>query len=81
MKALPPIAQNQDIRFLGKLLGDVIHTYGGEPLFRRTEYIRAASVDHHRGVAASDAIDPGLDALTLDETLDFVRCGSLPRAG
>ena len=27
----------------------------------------------HRGVAGADAIDPGLDALSLDETLDFVR--------
>lgn len=69
----PAISQNPDIRYLGKLLGDVIRAYGGEKLFRRTEYIRAASVDRHRGVAGSDAIDPGLDALTLDETLAFVR--------
>lgn len=73
MSTVPPISQNADIRFLGALLGDVIRAYGGETLFKRTEYIRAASVDRHRGVADSHAIDPGLGALTLDETLDFVR--------
>lgn len=71
--ASTPIANNADIRFLGKLLGDVIRDYGGEALFRRIEYIRAASVDRHRGVAGADTIDPGLDSLSLDETLDFVR--------
>jgi phosphoenolpyruvate carboxylase len=71
MAELPPIAQNPDIRFLGKLLGDVIRHYGGERLYRRTEYIRSASVDRHRGT--SGPIDTGLEALTLDDTLAFVR--------
>jgi len=73
MASAPPITQNPDIRFLGKLLGDVIRAYGGEQLFRRTEYIRSASVDRHRGIVAAGAIDPGLDALNLDDTLAFVR--------
>lgn len=73
MATLPPITNNPDIRFLGRLLGDVIRSYGGEALFKRIEYIRSTSVDRHRGVAGADAIDPGLDRLTLDETLDFVR--------
>src|SRR5690606_31774833 len=70
----PPgaIEQNPDIRYLGRLLGDVIREAEGEPLFRRIEYIRAASVDRHRGVAGGEAIDPGLDALGLDDTLAFV---------
>lgn len=68
----PPI-QNPDIRFLGALLGDVIRRHGGEPLFRRIEYIRAASVDRARGLASADAVDSGLGALTLDDTLAFVR--------
>ena len=67
------VRQNPDIKYLGKLLGDVIRSYGGEELYRRTEYIRSTSVDRHRGVADGDAIDPGLDALSLDETLSFVR--------
>lgn len=73
MASPPPITQNPDIRFLGRLLGNVIRDYGGEALFKRTEYIRSASVDRHRGVVGAEAIDPGLDALTLDETLAFVR--------
>nr|HMS21909.1 phosphoenolpyruvate carboxylase [Sphingorhabdus sp.] len=66
-----PIQQNPDIRFLGKMLGDVIRAYGGEKLFRQTEYIRAASVDRHRGVEG--AVDTGLEALNLDDTIAFVR--------
>jgi len=68
-----PITQNPDVRFLGKLLGDVIRAHGGDQLFRRTEYIRSVSVDRARGIAGADAIDTGLDALTLDDTLAFVR--------
>ena len=68
-----PITQNPDIRFLGRLLGDVIRAHGGETLFRRIEYIRSTSVDRHRGIVDADAIDPGLGALGLDDTLAFVR--------
>ena len=69
--ASKPIAQNPDIRFLGRILGDVIRALGGEALYRRIEYIRSTSVDRHRGVAGD--VDSGLDALSLDETLAFVR--------
>ncbi len=68
-----PITQNPDVRLLGKMLGDVIRAYGGDKLFRQTEYIRSVSVDRHRGVAGADAIDTGLDALSLDDTIQFVR--------
>jgi phosphoenolpyruvate carboxylase len=67
------ITQNADVRFLGKLLGDVIREYGGEALFRRIEYIRATSVDRYRGVSEVRGVEPGLDALSLDETIAFVR--------
>ena len=73
MASLPTIANNPDIRFLGKLLGDVIRAYGGTALFERTEAIRSASVERHRGLAAPSATDMALDRLTLDETLDFTR--------
>ncbi|KTE23598.1 MULTISPECIES: phosphoenolpyruvate carboxylase [unclassified Sphingopyxis] len=71
----PPIqiSQNPDIRYLGRILGDVIRAYGGEKLFRQTEYIRSSSVDRHRGIAGAEAIDPGLHALSLDDTVAFVR--------
>jgi phosphoenolpyruvate carboxylase len=73
MSSAPPITQNPDIRFLGRLLGDVIRAYGGEQLFRRIEYIRSNSVDRARGIVDADTVDPGLDALSLDDTLAFVR--------
>src|SRR3546814_14292575 len=67
------LSQNEDVRYLGRLLGDVIRAYGGEELFHRTEYIRRASVDRHRGISGADAVDTGLDRLSLDDTLSFVR--------
>jgi phosphoenolpyruvate carboxylase len=67
------ISQNPDVRLLGKMLGDVIRAYGGEKLFRQTEYIRSSSVDRYRGVAGAHDSDRGLGALSLDDTLNFVR--------
>jgi phosphoenolpyruvate carboxylase len=68
-----PVSQNPDVRLLGKMLGDVIRAYGGEKLFQQTEYIRRASVDRHRGIDGAEATDRGLGALSLDDTLNFVR--------
>ncbi|MBY0519232.1 MAG: phosphoenolpyruvate carboxylase [Sphingomonas sp.] len=73
MAQLPPITNNPDVRFLGKLLGDVIRAYGGDALFERIEAIRSASVERHRGLGTAGATDMALDRLSLDETLDFTR--------
>jgi len=70
MASRTPIQQNTDIRFLGRLLGDVIRKHAGERLFERTEEIRRASISRHRGEAIAEL---GLDRLDLDETLAFVR--------
>jgi phosphoenolpyruvate carboxylase len=67
------ISQNPDIRFLGRILGDVIRELGGEALFQQIEHIRSASVGRHRGIVDAEAVDNGLDALSLDDTLAFVR--------
>src|SRR5438045_117043 len=67
------VEQNPDIRFLGRILGNIIRQYGGETLFRRIEYIRSTSVDRYRGLITDDTVDPGLGALSQDEALDFVR--------
>jgi phosphoenolpyruvate carboxylase len=67
------VEQNPDIRFLGRILGDVIRQYGGDTLFRRIEYIRSTSVDRYRGVITDETVDPGLSALSQEEALDFVR--------
>ena len=71
--AAKPITQNPDVRYLGKLLGDVIRAYGGVELFERIETVRAASVDLHRGIADAAAVHRALAALGPDDTLAFVR--------
>ena len=71
--AVKPLTQNADIRYLGKLLGDVIRAYGGDRLFEHIENIRASSVDRYRGIADAAAMGRGLDALSPDDTLSFVR--------
>ena len=67
------IEQNPDIRYLGRLLGDAIRVHDGDVLFDRIETIRSASVDRHRGLAEQQDLVSGLEALTLDDTLAFVR--------
>jgi phosphoenolpyruvate carboxylase len=69
----PTLTQNADVRFLGRLLGDVIRTNGGDALFRRIEAIRAASVDRYRGIANPRVLNADLETLSLDETVAFVR--------
>jgi phosphoenolpyruvate carboxylase len=70
---LPALTQISDVRFLGRMLGDVIRRYEGEGLFQRIEAIRAASVDRYRGIANPRGLASDLDTLTLDETVAFVR--------
>jgi phosphoenolpyruvate carboxylase len=72
-RAAPAITQNADVRFLGKLLGDVIRTYGGDKLLDRIEAIRAASVDRYRGIANPRGLAAGWESLSLEETVAFVR--------
>ncbi len=69
------LSQNADIRYLGRLLGDVIRAYGGQSLFERIEHIRSSSVDRFRGIARNGAADdaPAALDLDLDDTLSFVR--------
>jgi phosphoenolpyruvate carboxylase len=66
-----PSRVHDDVRFLGRLLGDAIRDYGGDALFRRIEYIRSAAVDRARGLG--EGVDPGLSALSGDEVLAFTR--------
>jgi phosphoenolpyruvate carboxylase len=74
MTQLPSVVtQNADVRFLGKLLGEVIRNHGGHALFQRIEAIRAASVDRYRGIANPRGLAAGWETLSLDETVAFVR--------
>lgn len=70
---ISPVEQNPDIRYLGRLLGDVIREHDGDVLFDRIETVRSASVNRHRGLAEEQDLAGGLEALTLDDTLSFVR--------
>ena len=72
-RSAPAVTQNADVRFLGRLLGGVIRTFGGDALFDRIEAIRAASVDRYRGVANPRNLGADLESLSLDETVAFVR--------
>ena len=73
MPAPAPISQNNDIRYLGRLLGDVIRAYSGDALFERIEAIRSTSVDRYRGVVREDVSGYAPETLDLDDTLSFVR--------
>ncbi len=64
-----------DLRTLGRLLGDVIRDAEGPAVFARIEGIRQAAVDAHRtpGAPADAALSAQLAGLGLDDTLRFVR--------
>ncbi len=68
-------AARHDLRFLGRLLGDVIREQDGEPVFERIEAARAASVAAHRTPNADTAahLAHQLESLDLDDTIRFVR--------
>ncbi|MFC7333912.1 phosphoenolpyruvate carboxylase [Rhodocista pekingensis] len=64
-----------DVRLLGRLLGDVIRQHDGQELFDRIEAIRKASIAAHRepGVVNDAHLAAQLHALELDDMLRFVR--------
>src|SRR5919112_1424683 len=67
--------EREDVRYLGRLLGDVIRAQEGEDVFARIEAIRQAAVDVHRfgGEAHEERLAARLDELSLADTLRFVR--------
>ncbi|MFC3714353.1 phosphoenolpyruvate carboxylase [Sphingoaurantiacus capsulatus] len=67
-------AAREDVRYLGRLLGDAIRALDGQPVYERIEAIRKASVAVHREGKAQEAhLEHHLAALSLDDTLRFVR--------
>lgn len=68
-------AARQDLRYLGRLLGDVIREQDGVRAFEKIEGARAASVASHRtpGPDASALLGERLGRLSLDDTIRFVR--------
>ena len=68
----------EDIRLLGRLLGDTIRAYEGEAEFRQIEEIRQLAVASRRleDTASRDALSRTLDALTTDHAVAVVRAFS-----
>ncbi|MCA3256085.1 MAG: phosphoenolpyruvate carboxylase [Alphaproteobacteria bacterium] len=65
----------EDLRYLGRLLGDAIRQADGVALYDRIEAIRQAAVAVHRdgGEETPRALETRLDDLSIDDTLAFVR--------
>src|SRR4028119_750436 len=72
---IPHDSEREDVRFLGRLLGDVIRAQDGETVFARIEEIRPAGVAVHRfgGEVHEERLAARLDELSLADTLRFVR--------
>ena len=67
-----------DIRLLGRILGDTVREQEGEEVFEQVEQIRRASIRFHRDneVAARRELEATLDSLSADQTLSIVRAYS-----
>ena len=67
-----------DIRLLGRILGDTVREQEGEEVFELVEQIRRASIRFHRDneVAARRELEATLDSLSADQTLAIVRAYS-----
>jgi len=67
-----------DIRLLGRILGDTVREQEGEEVFELVERIRQASVRFHRDndLAARRELESTLDSLSADQTLAIVRAYS-----
>ena len=71
----PSAPDRADVRYLGRLLGDVIRSQDGAAVFDAIEGVRQASVTAHRNpdAAATAALSARLGKLDLGDTLRFVR--------
>ncbi|HLH48125.1 MAG TPA: phosphoenolpyruvate carboxylase [Roseiarcus sp.] len=68
----------EDIRLLGRILGDTVRQQEGGALFEIVERIRQASIRFHRDgdMSARRELEAILDSLTADQTLIIVRAYS-----
>jgi len=67
-----------DIRLLGRILGDTVRQQEGEETYELVEQIRQASIRFHRHseVGARRELEAVLDSLSADQTLAIVRAFS-----
>jgi phosphoenolpyruvate carboxylase len=73
LTAMSDAPLDDDIRLLGRLLGDVVRAQSGDATFERVERARQAAVAQRRGEASHEPLDVALDGLTTDESLDLIR--------
>ena len=68
----------EDIRLLGRILGDTVREQEGEEVFELVEQIRQASIRFHRDneIGARRELEATLDSLSADQTLTIVRAYS-----
>ena len=68
----------EDIRLLGRILGDTVREQEGEEIFGLVEQIRQASIRFHRNnePAARRELEATLDSLSAEQTLAIVRAFS-----
>ena len=68
----------EDIRLLGRILGDTVREQEGEEVFELVEQIRQASIRFHRDneIGARRELEATLDSLNADQTLAIVRAYS-----
>ena len=68
----------EDIRHLGRILGDTVRAQEGEAVFERIEHIRQSSIRFRRDddLEARRELEATLDALSRDQTLHVVRAFS-----
>ena len=71
-------ALREDIRLLGRILGDTVREQEGEETYALVEQIRQASIRFHRHneVGARRELEAILDSLSADQTLAIVRAFS-----
>ena len=68
----------EDIRLLGRILGDTVREQEGEQVFELVEQIRRASIRFHRDneIGARRELEATLDSLNADQTLAITRAYS-----
>ena len=67
-----------DIRLLGRILGDTVRNQEGEPVFAIVERIRQTSIRFHRDEdeAARDELAATLNSLSHDHSIQIIRAFS-----
>ncbi|NDU87436.1 MAG: phosphoenolpyruvate carboxylase [Ferrovum sp.] len=68
----------EDIRFLGRILGDTLRSQEGETIFQLIEGIRQTAIRYRRGgdESARSQLEHSLDGLSAEDTIAVVRAFS-----